>query len=698
MNEAQTISALPKIDNVSIFESLLDAWTTKLTLNTRQVNVLRKLRNVEGNTLAVIGPAGTGKTRLLSVMIYLCTTVGHRILVCAPDDAALDNLAILTSSEDLGVMENKKLLWLRAASAYEEYIQRASSEDADGATTEDEEAFQDDIDQEGSQGHAPNEWFYELMHGAGSWRSRPTEIPYRMTMSGLIQGLMHEDREEAQRAYEKELREMGPSEDILSADDRNPSKQYADAYEAYTQPKANVSAEGKRSLFELRASMKKRVYKSLDVVFASLNHSGSQEFEKSGFSPTMIIVDNAGHARMPALFIPITRFTSWNVLILAGDTKQLLPTILARKASEVVKSSEESPLHRLEISQTNVMTLNEQYRIAPSVASFPSRHVYGNQIQWHPSASKDNGIRQRVREVAKQYGIKEDSEYFFLDVPWQSRPKPDKTSPQVYPHADVINDVLDRLHATGVPAEAILILSFFEINLSLLRQRIRTKSDGSPKYFKILTPDAYQSNEANVVIVDFGLASTSAPRISRSMKDWRRLNVALTRARDGLVLVGPMALLAGTMEQYEDPVVNTMFHMCSDAWERSLIVHLPYVCSIHPPAGREREQLGTRVNLTAAQVSDKSRNINLLRTILKKGRALQNIQIEAAAKAMEQAVPVTTGLPTLEEVKAAREAKLKSGEVAVAEAHPRQPPSIESEDEEGDTALEKKISGLSLGL
>ncbi|KAI4121941.1 MAG: hypothetical protein LQ338_006078 [Usnochroma carphineum] len=175
--------------------------------------------------------------------------------------------------------------------------------------------------------------------------------------------------------------------------------------------------------------------------------------------------------------------------ILAGDTKQLLPTMLAKQISEAKE----------------MIHLDLQYRMAPSVAPFPQHHIYSGRLKTHPDAETDNGIRRMVRAVAEKRGIKtgQGSEYCPGSV---ARVRRFGTSLQNHANVDTINELVRDLVAEGIDPKDISILCFYKAETRLIVYRMVVCSEDECLFEEVSTADAYQGREAPVIIVDFVIA------------------------------------------------------------------------------------------------------------------------------------------------------------------------------------------------
>ena len=95
------------------------------------------------------------------------------------------------------------------------------------------------------------------------------------------------------------------------------------------------------------------------------------------------------------------------------------------------------------------------------------------------------------------------------------------------------------LIAQGVLPTDIGIITFYRSQLALLRQALKyTPAAG----IEMHTADKFQGRDKEVVIVSC-VRSNEGGNVGDLLKDWRRVNVALTRARSKLVVLGSKTTL-----------------------------------------------------------------------------------------------------------------------------------------------------------
>ncbi|KAL9001653.1 MAG: hypothetical protein Q9188_005380 [Gyalolechia gomerana] len=272
------------------FDVKIDLYSKASGVTTSQKEVLQKLRNIENSVLAVEGPPGAGKTKILTTTIWPMLATGSKLVVCTASNGGLDNVAIQTHNVRPQGLHGKKLLRLETASREKSSIIREvmdetfdPSKPVPGPHVVDPEhdprveaAYADLLAEHATNATKFAEFEADLKRWAGdvnmvrqyeNFNAKVSDIPWYMTMGGHIQLLMREDAARAEAQYqEAKAATPNPADhvNIPSADDRNPSKEYARYYEYYMERKGQIGGEGRKAFFKLRGEMERRVYAAVD--------------------------------------------------------------------------------------------------------------------------------------------------------------------------------------------------------------------------------------------------------------------------------------------------------------------------------------------------------------------------------------------------------------------------------------------------
>jgi superfamily I DNA and/or RNA helicase len=249
-----------------------------------------------------------------------------------------------------------------------------------------------------------------------------------------------------------------------------------------------------------------------------------------------VIIDEAGQALEPACWIPISKAQK---VIFAGDHLQLPPTI---KSQQAAKDGLSTTL--LEKCTTlypeAVVLLEEQYRMNEAIMGFSSKEFYDNRLNAHES-------------VASRILFPGDVPLSFVDTAGCGYDeKQEGTSTANPEEAAFLFKHLHKLvgELTGYyPAEnfpTIAVISPYKEQIRILNQLLQDSPELMVYADKIAvnTIDSFQGQERDVVYISLTRSNTEGE--IGFLNDIRRMNVAMTRARKKLVVIGDSSTLASS--------------------------------------------------------------------------------------------------------------------------------------------------------
>lgn len=260
-----------------------------------------------------------------------------------------------------------------------------------------------------------------------------------------------------------------------------------------------------------------------DVVCATT--SGAAQFGEDIFD--YAVLDEATQASIPAAAIPFSRAKT---TILAGDHKQLPPYSSTER--EEIESFEISMFEQLldRFSGGIRSTLRTQYRMNESIAAFPNMAFYDGQLK--------HGSRNRTWTVDPLSPLEA------YDVRGEEQQTPAKSYYNER-EVEVVVAEVKRLLDTGIMAEDIGIITPYSGQIGKIRSGL-TSITGDTTDIDVSTVDAFQGSERDVIIVSFVRSNDQGYSgfLTFPEEGPRRLNVAMTRAKCRLVLVGNMDTLS----------------------------------------------------------------------------------------------------------------------------------------------------------
>jgi ATP-dependent RNA/DNA helicase IGHMBP2 len=245
-----------------------------------------------------------------------------------------------------------------------------------------------------------------------------------------------------------------------------------------------------------------------------------------------LFIDEAGQALEPACWIPIQMADR---VIFAGDHWQLPPTI---KSYDAAREGLSETLFEKCINRTGAARMLEvQYRMNSQIMEFSSREFYKGRLQAAPA-------------VAGWQLLPDESPFEFVDTAGSGFAETlDPESRSLFNEEEAralfkhLNALLERLKAADVATETLEagIIAPYRAQVKLLTEMHPQHADLKEALpdLTINTVDAFQGQERDIMYISL-VRSNDRSEIG-FLADVRRMNVALTRARKKLVVIGDSA-------------------------------------------------------------------------------------------------------------------------------------------------------------
>ncbi len=247
----------------------------------------------------------------------------------------------------------------------------------------------------------------------------------------------------------------------------------------------------------------------------------------------LVVIDEACQSTEPGCWIPLLR---GDRLVLAGDHCQLPPTVVSQEAA--AEGFGTSLFERLigHYGQDIARRLTVQYRMNRAIMEFPSRELYDGQLQAHESVREHrlcdlpgvaaSRLTERPVEFIDTAGAGYDEEL-----------EPDGESRLNRQEAELVAGKVRGLLEAGVAAGGIAVISPYGAQVRFLREMLDVPG------LEIDSVDGFQGREKEAVVISL-VRSNDKGEIG-FLADIRRMNVAMTRARRKLLIVGDSATLGG---------------------------------------------------------------------------------------------------------------------------------------------------------
>ena len=269
------------------------------------------------------------------------------------------------------------------------------------------------------------------------------------------------------------------------------------------------------------------ILKHAEVVATTCTGAGDPLLESLSFQ--FVLIDEATLVIEPVSLIPIA--LDCCQLVLIGDPQQLAPSIPGKRqegsvADEQVNQLSLTLFHRLsKVVPSHVHFLNEQHRMHPSIAKFPSEYFYKCQLKSASCLSE--------REPLKIPWIKEDEPMVFIDA--SSVEKLEKQVGTSYcnkTEASLAAKVIKSLINYEISPMEITVLTPYVGQVKCIKEELALVNDK----IEVSTIDRFQGRENDVII--FSTVRCNYHGVLGFTDDPNRMNVLLTRAKKCLIGIG----------------------------------------------------------------------------------------------------------------------------------------------------------------
>jgi superfamily I DNA and/or RNA helicase len=244
-----------------------------------------------------------------------------------------------------------------------------------------------------------------------------------------------------------------------------------------------------------------------------------------------VVIDEACQGTLPSIWQAVHR---GDRIILAGDHQQLPPTVLSSEAS--VAGLKESLMQRMvdRDGEEVFRRLKVQYRMNESIMKFSSDHFYDGDLVADASV--------KSHRLCDLPGVDETPMtmdcLMFVDTAgaeYDEQIEPDGMSKLNPKEANLVIQFVRELMETGIEPEQIAVIAPYAAQVRLLRNRLDIRE------IEVDTVDGFQGREKEAVIITM-VRSNEIGEIG-FLADERRTNVAMTRAKRKLIVIGDSATL-----------------------------------------------------------------------------------------------------------------------------------------------------------
>ena len=294
-----------------------------------------------------------------------------------------------------------------------------------------------------------------------------------------------------------------------------------------------LSPSDQRQYNDFKRKAEKKILNSADVICCTCVGAGDPRLKENKFS--YMLIDESTQATEPECLIPLVMGAKQ--VILVGDHCQLRPVVMCKKAAKA--GFTQSLFERLILLGENPIRLQVQYRMHPCLSEFPSNIFYEGTLQ--------NGVTVEERlKLSFEFAWPIPSKpMMFYNCVGQEEISSSGTSYLNRGEAIACENIVSKLLKSNVSASQIGIITPYEGQRAYIAGYMQRSGSLSPQFYneiEIASVDSFQGREKDYIILSCVRANQHQG--IGFLNDPRRLNVALTRARYGLVILGNVKVLA----------------------------------------------------------------------------------------------------------------------------------------------------------
>lgn len=257
------------------------------------------------------------------------------------------------------------------------------------------------------------------------------------------------------------------------------------------------------------------------------------------------IVDEASQITLPFCLGPI-RYADKFVLV--GDHYQLTPIV---KHPEAVGLRDSLFQILCDAHPKEVVNLGIQYRMCADIMLLSNTLVYNGRLSCGNEKVANQSLAvPQLSKLRTLYadGLPNDDylghvldpkrKVIFLNtdlVPAQETMAGDRVHNPT--EAVIVGQIVEALSLCGVEDSQIGCISQYRAQLKLINKELALRSG-----IEVMTADKFQGRDKDCIVVSL-VRSNDEQRVGDLLKDWRRLNVAFTRSRSKLIVIGSRATL-----------------------------------------------------------------------------------------------------------------------------------------------------------
>lgn len=484
-------------------------------VNDSQANAIGCSVGTEGFSL-IQGPPGTGKTKtILGIIGYMLSTFkapnaiaipqgqktmdslknskSRKVLVCAPSNAAVDELVIRMKD---GIMNSR-------GEQYTPKLVRLGRTDAINSAVKD----------------------MTLEELVDSQLGKPSAASNNM--DGLFKELS-EVKKQIEICKAKIADEKNPASDEVYKEKRELTKK-ANLIKQKMDTERETQNSNYRSREINRRNLQAKILGEADIICSTLSGSAHDMVANLGIKFDSVIIDEACQCTELSAVIPL-RY-GCRRCIMVGDPNQLPPTVISTEAANALY--DQSLFVRM-AKNMKPLLLNVQYRMNSAISKFSSEVFYNGELHDGP---ENDQLTKRIWHENSFF-----PPFRFYDIIEGHQIQNQKTFSytneiEVKIAVELINTLFTLYRNVDFKNKIGIITPYKEQNRLLQRIFINQFGNSIKKEITFNTVDGFQGQEKEIIIMSCVRADPSSRGVG-FLRDFRRMNVALTRSKCSLWILG----------------------------------------------------------------------------------------------------------------------------------------------------------------
>ena len=502
-------------------------------------NQVKAVKKAVGNNniFLIQGPPGTGKTTVIAEVVEQLVKKGEKVLVTSQTHIAVDNVLEKVS-------ENKSLICLRLGNNQrikEKLLPYQIKNLIDIYSTDFEKLISINI-------------------SLVDFVSENVEENTFSSIRNDLKEIINQKSNEYTESFKDVL--LHKNYEFLEVLSNTDFKKLNDIKEVLLDWKENI-------IHEKEILIKPLLYRSVDVVFATcIGVRTDREINEYGLKFDTVIIDEAGKANISESLAAISMSKK---VILVGDQMQLPPYIDGSLLDENDNNSfpkskygyqylKEDIQHALKTSffeflinrikenqfpKENIELLNYQHRMHPHIGEFISDAFYDGRVKMGEHTYKN------TLSLKSPF----DKEVVFINT--SSAQKPYESFDEFSARNDakaycISNLIVPKLFESGLTPKDFAVIAPYKSQVAHIKKSLKGNIQNS-HFIDVSTLDSFQGMEFDVIIFSFTRAASPEQKNKKVgfLDDARRLNVAFSRAKKKLILVGNAETLTNPGSHYD---------------------------------------------------------------------------------------------------------------------------------------------------